>query len=112
MEKTILFTAFEMARSVPGVSHSAIICKCGIKFLVDAKFCWNCGEKATIPNDTEEERGLDFEAFSEIVSMYGDGKGDDRELVQVWFAMMDSDHLGSIDYEEFKDIKMILNAPL
>ena len=27
--------------------------------------------------------GVDFETFSEIVSLYGDGKGDDKAMIQV-----------------------------
>eukprot|EP00658_Telonema_sp_P-2_P022820 TRINITY_DN19136_c0_g1_i1.p1 TRINITY_DN19136_c0_g1~~TRINITY_DN19136_c0_g1_i1.p1 ORF type:complete len:2180 (-),score=510.78 TRINITY_DN19136_c0_g1_i1:180-6719(-) len=60
----------------------------------------------------DEEWGMNFETFSEIVSLYGDGKGEDEELIQVWFDMMDSDGTGYIDYSEFKAIKQILNAPL
>jgi len=88
-EKKMLFTAYEMCK----------VCEC-------------C-RKSPCPNPHDlTEYGMDFEAFSEIVSEYGDGKGDNKSLVQVWFDMMDDDASGAIDFEEFADLKKILGAPL
>jgi len=96
-EKIILQTAFDMVK----------VCKC----------CKQspCAKNNSMPIDG----GVDFETFSEIVSLYGDGKGDDKDMIQVWFDMMDRESgnrdeagEGTIDLDEFKDLKMILNAPI
>jgi hypothetical protein len=62
--------------------------------------------------DNEEDEGMDFETWSEIASAYGDGKGSDDELIRVWFDMMDTDGSGYVGFEEFKEIKAVVNAPI
>ena len=61
LEKIILQTAFDMVK----------VCKC----------CKQspCARNNSMPTDG----GVDFETFSEIVSLYGDGKGDDKAMIQV-----------------------------
>jgi Ca2+-binding EF-hand superfamily protein len=69
-------------------------------------------EKLIFETAYEMVKPVDIETFSEIVSLYGDGKGDDREMIQVWFDMMDVDGSGTVEKDEFMGLKKILNAPI
>jgi Ca2+-binding EF-hand superfamily protein/PAS domain-containing protein len=80
--------------------------------LMERKILLTAYEMCNPCPNTLTEYGMGFEAFSEIVSQYGDGKGDNKDLVEVWFDLMDDDASGEIDFEEFANLKKILNAPL